>query len=121
MATQTKTILPVALRTDFSITSPTVDVPADLLSATIRMISTDFTDPADTCALSINESFDNGATWRFVTGWPPTPGGIDRFGNPRLPGIRVNFTNEQRAAAKFQVVLLTVGTWTYGFALDLET
>lgn len=120
MATQTIVVLPVANYTTQTITSPSMDVPANLLAMTLRMVSTAYTSPAFTCDVQVDESYDNGVTWGNVVGFTSS-GGLDKAGNPRQPSLRLDFSKEQRAAAIVRARLVAVGAWRYGFAMDLLT
>lgn len=120
MPTTTKTVLPLAQYADLTRISPSMDVPANLLAFTLRMNSTEYVNPALTCTVSVDESFDGGVTWQNVVGFESV-GGHDRLGNPLQPKIRVDLTNEQRAAALMKATIACSGSWRYGFLLDLET
>jgi hypothetical protein len=125
MPTTTRTILPVASHTDLTVTSPSIDVPANLLGITLRMVSTEFTDPSLTCALQLDQSFDGGATWRNVEGQEAVGGFVARngpdFGKPLQPAFHVDFSQEQRDAALVRARWTSQGTWVYGLVLDQET
>lgn len=125
MATTSRMVLPVATRTNFSATSPALDIPANLLGITVRMVSSEFTDPAMSCTLLIEQSFDGGASWQSVGGFEANGGlgirpGPD-FGQPRQPQTHIDFSKEQRASALLQARWTSQGTWAYGIALDQET
>ena len=81
MPIQTKTLLNTARRTNFNDVSPWVDVPANLVAFTIRMVSTEFTDPALSYALTVDESYDGGVTAA------PCCGGTDPRGRKAPPGV----------------------------------
>lgn len=122
MAIQTVTLLASASYANLARTSPWVDVPANLLSLTVRMVSTAFTSAALISALKIEETYDGGVTVREIGGYTPTKGGPpDRFGQPIQPGAHVTFTNQQRAAAKIRITVVESGTWVHSFVADLET
>lgn len=120
MAIQTRTILPTQRYTNLVRTSPDVDVPARLQAFTIRMVSTEFTNPALTCSVIVRESYDSGQTWRDLAGFDAV-GGTDRFGQPMQPSVRVDLSQEQRDAALMRAEIATAGSWRYGFVVDLET
>jgi hypothetical protein len=120
MATTTRTVLPTVSHSNLNVTSASLDVPANLLAFVIRMISTEFTDPALTCALQIDQSFDSGATWANVAGFEAR-GGFGRGGLPLQPQLRVDLSREQRDAALLRARWTSQGTWVYGLALDQET
>jgi hypothetical protein len=117
MPTQTKTILPLALRTDFVQTSPAVDVPVGLLAARFRMESTEFLTPDLTCQFQMEET-NNGTDWRFVAGQAPFLGGQLKNGQPVLPSMRVTFND---GATQIRGTVTTQGSWRWALVVDLET
>lgn len=87
MATQTIALLPQANRTG-SVVLGSVDWPANVTQATIRVTSTQHTDPNESIELVAEESYDGGQSWRFVgTGGPIVGGQTDRRGDPILPSV----------------------------------
>jgi hypothetical protein len=125
MATTTKTLLPTASHTDLVITSPQVSLPANVLHATIRMVSTEFTDPALTCELKAYISVDGGQTFANIAGLEAIGGFYTRPNDPRLgqplqPRIDADFA-QPLAASLVYATWASKGTWVYGLVLDLET
>jgi hypothetical protein len=125
LPTNTKTVLPTAAHNNLNTTSAPIDVPANLLAFTLRMVSTQFTNPSLICNVQVDQSFDGGATWQNVDGFEAVGGFVTKngpnLGQPLQPQVRVDLSREQRDAALMRATLQTQGSWVYGFALDLET
>jgi hypothetical protein len=126
MPTKTVTVLPTASHASLVQTSPSLDVPANLLGFVIRMISTEFTDPSLTCALQVDESYDNGQSWQNIAGMEAVGGFYSRpsdprFGQPLQPSLNVDLSQQQRDAALLRARWTSQGTWVYGLALDQLT
>lgn len=125
MATTTRTVLPTASHANLTVTSPTLDIPANLLGITLRMVSAAFTDPSLSCVLVIEQSFDGGTTWQAIGGFEAVGGFVTRpgpnFGQPLQPATHADFSKEQRDAALIRARWASQGTWVYGLALDQET
>lgn len=118
MPTETRTILPLAQRSNFVQTSAPVAVPANLLAATFRMDSTEFLTPDLTCRFALEESFDGGANFQFTASQADFHGGQLKNGQPVLPFMRVTFSD---GATHIRGTITTVGTWRWALLVDLET
>jgi hypothetical protein len=119
--TTTKTVLPVARYTDLTRISPAFDIPERLLSAKLRMVSTEFSDPSLSCTLRVSQSMDGGATYTELASVEAV-GGIDiKTGQPRQPSLAPDFTREQRDAALMKAEIQAQGSWRYGIDADLTT
>lgn len=121
MPTQTRTVLPLAQHNNLNVTSASFDVPAGLLAMSLRMTGTGFNSSALTADLNIEESYDNGVTWSPIGGFTSVGGISTKTGLAFAPSCRVDFSRQQRDAAKVRAKLATSGSWVYGFDLDTET
>lgn len=121
MPTQTRTVLPLAQHNNLAVTSAGFDVPAGLLAMVLRMTGTGFSNASLACDVDIEESYDAGVTWSAIGGFTSIGGISVRTGTAFQPTARVDFSRQQRDAALVRAKLTTVGSWVYGFALDLET
>lgn len=93
--------------------SDPVNVPDRIASVRLFAQSTTFDDPATSIYLEVDESYDGGATWRFVASSGPISGGqLARDGVSRaLPELTVNFHDENdRGARVFRGLMRVVGS-----------
>lgn len=107
-----------------------VGIPANGKSYLLECDTNDFTEPTQGLRIELWESFDNGASWEFVTSGPArlydengdplpdgqqplVPGGLDRFGDMRKPSLDVTDIAQRGMKARI-FVLGTVNMTIHG-------
>jgi hypothetical protein len=120
MATQTFTVLPLANRTG-TIQSPSVDWPINVKSATFRVSSTTYTDPATGIDITVEESLDGGTSWHLMANaLGSVGGGTAKGGGPLLPSLTISLGDQELSTPrKVRGRLDITGTVRFALLVDI--
>lgn len=120
MATKTFTVLPLANRTG-TIQSPAVDWPVQVKSATFRVASTQYTNPATGIDMTVEESLDGGTTWTLMANaLGSVGGGVAKGGGALVPSLTISLGDEELGTArKVRGRLDITGTVRFALLVDV--
>lgn len=118
MATSTLTLVATGNHTNLARQFGPANIPDRVEQAKLYVVSSQFTDPAESISAGVEVSQDGGVTWRVFSNFTAF-GGTDRFGNPNQPSIFFDVPMDLRLEGIARGYCNTFGTFNFSLRLDL--